>query len=85
MSISFRTAKGECKARILESFNPLYWIETILNLPRIILGYFGLNQNSVSAKILQCIYWLLVPLLLAFRGQIYEYVIALLNKTQGIS
>lgn len=55
----FHEAIGFYRDRLLETFNPVYWIEAILYLPRKILAYLGLSTESLATRILQLIYWLL--------------------------
>lgn len=55
----FHDAIGVYRRRIFETFNPLYWIELIINLPKKILVYLGVNAESVSIKVLQVLWWLL--------------------------
>lgn len=45
--------------RILESFNPIYWIELLIYLPRNIFSYIGFDPKSVYIRILQVFYWAL--------------------------
>lgn len=48
------------KSRIIDSFNPVYWIETVIYLPRTILFYFGVKADNTIVKIFQIIWWILV-------------------------
>lgn len=50
-------AKGVYKKRIFETFNPLYWIEAVINMPREVLTYFGLSAENVITKIAQVLWW----------------------------
>jgi len=52
-------AIGFCRDRLLETFNPAYWIEAVIYLPRKMLAYVGLSPESLAARILQVIYWVL--------------------------
>lgn len=72
-------AKGIFKGRILESFSPMYWINCVVYLPRNILGYLGLGTDGIASKLLQLIYWIATPLLVAFRDNIYQYIAELLG------
>lgn len=73
-------AKGVYKNRCIESLNPIFWIDTLIHLPRAILGYLGLSEETLSVKFFQLLYWLLVPVFLFFRKYIYAVVIELLDK-----
>ncbi|MBI3124470.1 MAG: hypothetical protein HYZ10_08695 [Ignavibacteriales bacterium] len=57
-----KRAKGYYKIQALKCFNPLFWIEFIVFLPKELLKYFGVDDNakggSVMIKIFQVIYWL---------------------------
>ncbi|MBK7378584.1 MAG: hypothetical protein IPJ03_06210 [Ignavibacteriales bacterium] len=54
-------AKGYYKIHMLKSFNPLFWIEFIVFLPKEILKYLGIPENekisSLIIRIFQLIYW----------------------------
>lgn len=52
-------AIGTYRARIFETFLPMYWIELLLYLPREILRYLGLPPESLATKTLQLFYWFL--------------------------
>lgn len=41
-----RRAKGHYKNQSINCFNPLFWIEFIVFLPREILQYFSVNKND---------------------------------------
>lgn len=71
---------GTYRMRMLESLSPRYWIEAIIFLPRHLIRYLGGKPNGLFTKIFQIIYWLATPLLLAFRTEIYNFVVALIEK-----
>lgn len=50
-------ATGVFKSNIVDALNPLYWIQSIIFLPKKILSYLGLNPESVIIKSLQLLYW----------------------------
>ena len=79
MTRSLSAAKGIFKSRIFEAFSPLYWINCILFLPRNILTYLGLDADGIMSKILQLLYWITTPLIVAFRDSIYEYIATFLG------
>jgi hypothetical protein len=59
LNLIFPETETIFKTRILESFNPIYWIELLIYLPRNIFSYIGLGSESVYTKILQVFYWAL--------------------------
>ena len=69
-------AKGYYKVEALKSFNPLFWIEFIVFLPRELFKYFGFDINSKSisiiSKIIQIVYWLasLITMYLTYKTNI---------------
>jgi len=67
----FHQAIGVYRSRILETFNPLYWIEFLVNLPRQVLNYLGVSSESLVTKIFQLIYWT-VSALLGFLFALYR-------------
>ncbi|TPR16671.1 hypothetical protein [Apilactobacillus timberlakei] len=42
-----------------QNFKIAFWIEIIIFLPQNLLNYVGLKKDSVSAKLLNAIYWLI--------------------------
>lgn len=59
MHRNFRQAIGTYRSRMIEAFNPLYWIETIIYLPREALRYLGVSSESGIVKVLQLIWWII--------------------------
>jgi len=57
-----RRAKGYYKSQSLKCFNPIFWIEFIVFLPREILNYFSFDKNvkfgSTLINLLQILYWI---------------------------
>lgn len=53
----FKEAKAVFKNRIIEAFNPIYWVELIIYLPKNILTYLGITGGSLIVKISQIIWW----------------------------
>lgn len=76
---NFNLAKGTFKHRIFETFSPFFWINQILFLPRTIMDYIGIKADSVIVKVFQLLYWFITPLLIAFRDNIYQYIISFLG------
>jgi hypothetical protein len=54
----FHQAIGVYRSRMFETFNPLYWIEAIINLPKQTLVYLGLPSESIVIKIAQLVWWI---------------------------
>jgi len=58
-----KRAKGFYKIQALKCFNPLFWIEFIVFLPKEFFRYFGVDEeakvSSVIIKIFQIIYWII--------------------------
>lgn len=51
-------AKGTYRTRTLETLNPLYWVELVINLPRIMLEYVGVSSESIVVRSLQVVWWI---------------------------
>jgi len=70
----FNEAIGYYRDRTVEAFNPLYWVETLIYLPRTLLSYIGVNPENVVVKSLQVLYWLISPIVtylyVAYESQI---------------
>lgn len=78
----FAKAKGTFRMNLLECISPLYWVQLILFLPVKLCGYFGIDETKAVPKLLQALYWVLTPLILVFRAQLYEVVFQLLQQVQ---
>lgn len=75
----FAQALHTFRQRSLEAFSPLYWMNTILYLPKNIFKYLGLSTNTLAAKLFQLIYWIMTPLLLLLRDNLHQFVLTLLD------
>lgn len=75
----FEESIGLYKSRIFEAINPLYWIESIIYLPRTVISYLGLSTNAIAAKILQVIWWVVAPLAIIYRNNLISIFQNLIN------
>lgn len=55
----FCEMEGIFKNRILETFNPLYWLNLVIYLPKNLVEYLGLSSDNIGSKVLQLIWWLI--------------------------
>lgn len=80
----FYEAIGIYKKRIIETFNPIYWIELIIFLPKNILTYLSVKSESIIIKLVQIIWWIIgiifTVLLTIYKNEIIEFIRSLLNK-----
>ena len=64
-------AKGYYKNQALKSFNPIFWIEFLIFLPREIFKYISINENakfgSIIIKVIQVIYWVVSLIVMYIR------------------
>jgi hypothetical protein len=51
-------AYGVYRYRAIESINPLFWVETIILLPRKILDYLNVKSNLLKDTV-QILYWII--------------------------
>lgn len=75
----FEESIGVFKSRMIESFNPLFWIELIIFLPRSIISYLGFKPESIFVRILQVLWWLITPVAIFFRDYINQFIIDTFN------
>jgi hypothetical protein len=82
----FHQAIGAYRSRVYETFNPLYWLEAGLNLPKHLSAYLGVSPESVLAKIAQLVWWVtltLGSLLYAlYRPEVETLVKAWISKAE---
>lgn len=71
----FLEARGIYRKRMFDSFNPLYWLDLIINLPKNFFEYLGLDTETIFTKIFQLIYWIVNSVLLVYyREQILKFI-----------
>ncbi|MGG0066100.1 hypothetical protein ABEX95_05120 [Bacillus subtilis] len=57
--IQLSSSKGTYRKRMLNSVNPLSWLEILIYLPSFLLNYLGIKKNSVLPKLFNIIWWIL--------------------------
>lgn len=75
-------AIGVYRQRFLETFNPLYWIDSIIYLPRTTLSYLGLSPDSVLVKLLNIVWWIVGPFAILFRENLIDFILDLFSSTK---
>lgn len=82
----FDNAIGVYRSRIFESFNPIYWIELVIFLPKNILSYIGLDSEKTAFKlcnvILTCIWWVITAFFVFFKTELINIIIEFLGGTK---
>jgi hypothetical protein len=80
----FHQTIGVYRSRAVEAFNPLYWVEAVVTLPRLALGFLGLPPEHVVTKLAQLVYWaaslVLAFLYSLFRPQLEQWVRAWISR-----
>lgn len=78
---AFLMAHGVYRKRMLDSFNPFFWLDFIIKLPKYIIEYLGLDSQTVFTKIFQLIYWIIDSfLLVCYREPILNYLQDFISK-----
>jgi len=54
----FLQALGTYRSRMIDTFNPLRWIEWLINLPRYALRYLGVSADGAVIKLAQILWWI---------------------------
>lgn len=70
----FEIAIGTYRSRIMQNFNPIFWIECLIFLPKKITNYLGFNSNTLVTRIFQLIYWILSTFYAIYNEQINEFI-----------
>lgn len=80
----FDDAVGVYSKRWHDAFNPLFWIETIVFLPKSTLAYIGCDLDQAAVRLCNvlatAIWWILLFLLYLFGGNLYHYFIEFLGQ-----
>lgn len=64
-------AIGVFRRRVINSFNPLSWIEEVLALPKNVLVYLGLRPEGVLIRLSLVLYWA-ISIILAAIYAVYK-------------
>ncbi len=54
----FERAIGTCKMRCIESFNPIFWVESVVYLPGKVLAFLGMKADNFFVKASQLLWWM---------------------------
>lgn len=77
----FEDAIGIYRSRTLESFNPIYWIDLIVFMPRNVLGHIGVDKTTTRYKItnilLTFFWWAFTTLVAIFQPELKQYISSL--------
>lgn len=80
----FDDAEGVFRKNIFDALNPLYWIETLIFLPRSLLVYLNLSGEKLSYKllniVLSIIWWAAIVLLSLYKTQLKDFIIKLIGE-----
>ena len=80
----FEEAEGVFRKNMLDSFNPFYWIDLIVFLPKSLLSYIGISSEVTAYKICNVlftfIWWILGILVVYFKPQLQDFVIKLVRN-----
>ena len=80
----FEEAEGVFRKNMLDSFNPFYWIDLIVFLPKSLLAYIGISSEVTAYKICNVlftfIWWILGILVVYFKPQLQDFVIKLVRN-----
>jgi hypothetical protein len=73
-------AIGTFRSRIWQTFNPLFWIEFLIYLPRHAFKYLGVSPDGVVVKLAQIVWWIACAVF-SFLYALYKPELELLIKT----
>lgn len=80
----FDESIGVYRLRIKECFNPIYWIDCVIFLPKNILTYLNLDSEKVAFKMLNVIFsgiwWFIITFAALFGSQFKNFIISIINK-----
>ncbi len=80
----FDEAIGYYRNAYKEAYNPLYWIEVIVLLPKHIMEYLDVNTEKLNAKIIHVVFtgiwWIICLFIVCFKSEIIQLIQSLLQK-----
>lgn len=68
----FIEAKGYFKYHMLQSINPLYWIDVVVFLPKYFIRFLNMDENRKYARFLTVAYWLLTFIIFIYEEEIRQ-------------
>jgi hypothetical protein len=63
MRPKFQEGIGVFKHRMIQSINPIFWIEFIVKFPEMMFKYVGVLPENILVKIINILYWIVLGLL----------------------
>lgn len=80
----FHEAIGVYRHRMLESFNPRFWLEFLIFLPKHMFLYLGIASDKLVVKGAQLLYWLLASLFgilgISFKPEFTTFIKSIMEK-----
>lgn len=80
----FEDAEGAFRKNMIDSIDPLYWIDFIIFLPKELLAYLGLKPEATTYKLcnvlLTSAWWISGTFIIFFKPQIKQYLIELIGN-----
>lgn len=70
----FESAVGIAKYNLKQCFSPIYWINSLLFLPKNIFVYLNVSAESILVKIFQFIYWFAGVIFTLFSSDIANWI-----------
>lgn len=82
----FDDAVGIYRERYREAFNPLYWIDIVIFLPKNLITYLSLPLETPAFKLCNvlasAIWWIILFLLYLFGNELYQHILEFLSQLQ---
>ncbi len=80
----FDAVIGYYRSAYKSAFSPLYWIETIVFLPKVIIEYIGADLEKTAVRvvnvILTALWWIFATVITLYKVEIINVLQSLLNK-----
>ena len=67
-------ALGVYRDRMKNAFNPLWWLDTLIFLPRAVLTYLNISAESIIVRVGQLAWWAGGLLLVAYKTEILHQI-----------
>lgn len=87
MTMMLEEAIGVYKSQMWEALSPLYWVETLIWLPKRFLSYLGVSDNNFSAKIInsifQGLYWLAGFAFITYNDEFKTFLLTVIKRMES--
>lgn len=70
----FNDAISTFRLRIIQNFNPIFWLECIIFLPKKLVEYLGITSSTLFINFFQLVYWTFSVIYSLYKNEINKFI-----------